>query len=98
VKKQSESTTDIFLTGKKQQKWITRFESRDEITIEIFNDFQNILSQEKPTQAALISKGVFASSVKEMVMDKKIILVDNKEFYEQLNRLRAKRRDRMEAK
>lgn len=95
TKKQSESTIDIFLSGKQQQKWITRFENINEITPEIMRDFQDMVNREKPLKAGLIVNGVFSPNAKkiaeDMIKDNKIILVDKNQFYEQLSHLRAKR-------
>lgn len=95
TRKIGDFTLDILLTGKKKEKWITRFENQNVITPEIMRNFQNMVNQEKPLKAGLIVNGVFAANTKEivgdMIKDKKVILVDKNQFYEQLSRLRAKR-------
>jgi HJR/Mrr/RecB family endonuclease len=95
TRKIGDFTLDILLTGKKKEKWITRFENQNEITPEIMRSFQNMVNHEKPLKAGLIVNGVFAPNAKEvvgdMIKDKKVILVDKNQFYEQLSRLRAKR-------
>lgn len=95
ITKPRESTTDLLLAGKKGEQWIARFENQIEVTSEMMNDFQNMVKKEKPLKAALIANGKFELSAiemaKEMVQDKKIVLVDKAQFYKQLDRLRAKR-------
>ncbi|MEO5887056.1 MAG: DUF4236 domain-containing protein [Anaerolineales bacterium] len=89
--KRNECTTDLLLTGKKKGKWIARFENQSEVTPDMMDDFQNMVNQERPLKAALIVNGVFSHHAREMVKDKKFILVDRNKFYEQLNRLRVQK-------
>jgi hypothetical protein len=91
-RKTNDFTTDFLIQGKNQEKWIARSINKTEVTENLVRDFQNILSQSKPSEAALISNGSFSPSALELIEDSKVHLMDKDQFTGYLNQARMKNR------
>jgi formate dehydrogenase maturation protein FdhE len=85
-------TSDLYITTSEGKNWIARCEERKEVNEIMTQRFlEQIITKQKPDQAAIITTGSFTPSVQQIVNKKErlVHLVDGNTFSQYLNRARA---------